>query len=81
MTYGKIYEEFLSKCNCADDIEDFRPCHEMYGVPTISYAIVVWFKDKSKIIYISDKAREFYISDKATDIAREFYISDIGKRI
>lgn len=59
MTYGEIFEEFLSKCNCVNDIEDYRPCYEMYGVPTINYAIVVWLKDKSKIIYISDKAREY----------------------
>lgn len=57
MTYGDIYEEFLLKCNCVEDIEDYRPCNEMYGVPTISYAIVVWFKDKSKIIYISENAK------------------------
>lgn len=58
MTYGDIIKEFEQKFP-EIDYEDCRPCHEMYGVPTINYAIVVWLKDKSKIIYISDKAREY----------------------
>lgn len=58
MTYGDIIKEFEQKFpNLV--YEDVRPCNEFYGVPTINYAIVVWLKDKSKIIYISDKAREY----------------------
>lgn len=58
MTYGDIITEFAQKFPNLD-YEDIRPCNEFYGVPTINYAIVVWLKDKSKIIYISDKAREY----------------------
>ena len=52
MTYGEIEKEFEGKIKNADDIEDFRPCVKMHGVPTIPGAIVVWFKDGSKMIYI-----------------------------
>lgn len=55
-TYEDILKEFREKFPNSD-YEDYRPCHEMYGVPTINYAIVLWLKDKSKIIYISDKAK------------------------
>ena len=58
MTYGEIFIEFLSKIKNSEEIEDYRPCCEDFGVPTIPYAIVVWLKDKSKIIYISDNARK-----------------------
>lgn len=50
MTYGEIYEEFRKKCDC--DVMDYRPCCEMYDVPNIPNAIVVWLKDKGTIIYI-----------------------------
>lgn len=58
MTYGNIISEFEQKFPNID-YDDIRPCHEMYGVPTINYAIVVWLKDKSKIIYISENARKY----------------------
>lgn len=58
MTYGDIISEFTQKFPNLD-YEDIKPCWEFYGVPTISYAIVVWLKDKSKIIYISENARKY----------------------
>lgn len=62
MTYGDIISEFCQKFPNAE-YEDIRPCCEAYGVPTIKYAIVVWLKDKSKIIYISDNARKYFEND------------------
>jgi hypothetical protein len=56
MTYGELEKEFENKIKNPDDIDDFRPCEEMYGVPTILGAIVIWFKDGSKMIYIPNKS-------------------------
>lgn len=55
MTYGELFKDFLQKTNITDNdtiIEDYRPCDQMYGVPSIPNAIVIWFKDGTKIIYI-----------------------------
>lgn len=55
-TYGDIYHEFKSKTGIPGSrINDFRPCIEMYGVPTIPGAIVVWLNDGSRIIYIPEE--------------------------
>lgn len=62
MTYGDIIKEFEQKFPNLT-YEDVRPCIDFYGVPTINYAIVVWLKDKSKIIYISDNARKDFEND------------------
>lgn len=58
MTYGEIFTEFTYVCECNKEIQDWRPCHEFYGVPRIPYAIVVWLEDGSKIIYVSENARK-----------------------
>ena len=52
MTYGEIMEQFCKKVKRSSNITDWRPCEEMFGVPSIPGAIVVWFRDKSKMIYI-----------------------------
>lgn len=55
-TYGDIYDEFCSKFPNAE-IEDYRPAVPMHisqlaeGIPN---AIIVWLKDKGKVIYIAD---------------------------
>ena len=57
MTYEDIYEEFLAKLPKVE-VEDYRPADPMFipqlmrGIPN---GIVVYLKDKSKVIYISDK--------------------------
>lgn len=55
MTYEEIFDEFCKKFPNAK-IEDYRPAVEMY-VPQlskgISNAIIVWLKDKTKVIYIA----------------------------
>jgi hypothetical protein len=61
MTYEEIYEEFCNKFPNAE-IEDYRPADPMYmleknisqlmrGIPN---AIIVWFKDGSKVVYIAN---------------------------
>lgn len=56
MTYEEIYEEFCNKFPNAE-IEDYRPADPMFipqllrGIPN---AIIVWFKDKSKVVYIAE---------------------------
>lgn len=55
MTYGELFKDFLQNTNINNDdtvIYDYRPCDEMYGVPSIPNAIVIWLKDGTKIIYI-----------------------------
>lgn len=55
-TYGDIYNEFCEKFPNAE-VEDYRPADPMF-VPQlmrgIQNAIVVWLKDRSRIIYISE---------------------------
>lgn len=57
MTYGEIFEEFCKKFPNIK-IEDYRPAVPIH-IPQLSKdipnAIIVWLKDKSKIIYIADK--------------------------
>lgn len=55
MTYAEIIKELEGKINDPRKIADWRPCEEMYGVPTIPGAIVAWLNDGSKIIYIPRK--------------------------
>lgn len=53
-TYGDIFEEFLTETHIDRQcIENYRPCCEMFDVPNITNAIVVWLRNGSKIIYIS----------------------------
>lgn len=51
-TYGEIYEHFLESFEPKITVEDYRPCIEMYDVPYISNAIVVWLSDGTKVIFI-----------------------------
>lgn len=54
MTYGDIFEEFLTETHIDRQvIEYYRPCYEMFDVPNISNAIVVWLRNGAKIVYFS----------------------------
>lgn len=50
MTYGEIIDKF-TKQNPELIVKDCRPCCELFDVPNMSNAIVVWLEDGSKIIY------------------------------
>ena len=53
MTYEDIYNEFCKKFPKAK-VEDYRPAFPFYVSELsqpIPYAIVLWLKDRSKIIY------------------------------
>lgn len=53
MTYGDIFEKFVRETYIDEQlIDDYRPCCEMFGVPNIANAIVVWLRNGAKIIYI-----------------------------
>ena len=56
MTYEDIYDEFRDKFPNAE-VEDYRPADPMY-IPQlmgeIPYGIIVWLKDKSKVIYVAE---------------------------
>lgn len=53
LTYEDLYREFLA-CTKVDpeEVNDWRPCTELYGVPYIQCAIIIWLKDKSSLIYM-----------------------------
>ena len=57
MTYSDIYDEFCKKFPNIE-VEDYRPLVEMYisqllrGIPN---SIIVWLKDRIKVIYVTDK--------------------------
>lgn len=52
-TYGDIFEEFIRETHVDRQlIDDYRPCCEMFGVPNIRNAIVVWLRNGAKLIYI-----------------------------
>lgn len=54
MTYGEIFNSFLTKTNIDRSIiEDYRPCCELFDVPNIPNAIIVWLCDGDKIIFIA----------------------------
>lgn len=60
MTYEDIYNNALEKLNInAELVEDYRPASELF-IPElkrqIPKAIIIWLKDKSKIIYIESEA-------------------------
>lgn len=57
MTYGMIFREF-KEVNPTIKVKDYRPCCELYDVPNINNAIVIWFESGTKVIYISQKERE-----------------------
>lgn len=54
MTYGDIYKEFIAKFNCESIVSDWRPCCELFDVPNIDNAIVVWLKSGGKVVYICE---------------------------
>lgn len=52
-TYGDIFNKFLNETYIDKQlIDDYRPCCEIFGVPNIDNAIVVWLRNGAKIIYI-----------------------------
>ncbi len=54
LTYGEIYAMFKRDTSVDDSlINDYRPCKEMYGVPNIPNAIIIWLNNDSRIIYIA----------------------------
>jgi hypothetical protein len=53
-TYGDIFEEFIQKVGCKNEISDYRQCIPFYGYPVIPNAIIVWLKDGSTLIYQTD---------------------------
>lgn len=57
LTYGMIFREF-KEANPSIKVEDYRPCCELYDVPNINNAIVIWLESGAKVIYISQKWRE-----------------------
>lgn len=59
MTYGEIIEKFNNEIKLGDgNYQDCRPCCEMYEVPNIDNAIVVWLNSGNKIIYIAKEESE-----------------------
>lgn len=54
MTYKEIYNSFFEKTNIDRSlIVNYRPCCEMYDVPNISNAILIWLRSGEKIIFIA----------------------------
>lgn len=56
MTYEEIYKEFCKKFPNAE-IEDYTPADPFFIHQLsrgISNAIIVWFKDGSKVVYIAE---------------------------
>ena len=52
-TYEDIFNNFVNETNIDKrTIDDYRPCCEMFGVPNIANAIVVWLRNGAKVIYI-----------------------------
>jgi len=75
MTYGEIQKEFITFTELSSNkIDDYRPCSEMYDVPFIENAIVVWLKNGSKIIYIhkNQKPPSMIITDRKVEIFVKF---------
>ena len=59
MTYGEVFKEFVSVTGIAESaIVDWRPCDEMFDVPTIPGAIVLWLKGGHKLIYIRKEDKD-----------------------
>lgn len=57
MTYGEIYNQFFKKTNIdCSLIEDYRPCCELFDVPSIKNAIVIWLRGGEKIIFIANES-------------------------
>lgn len=53
VTYGAIYRQFLESTKTDETVvEDWRPCSPPYYDTHIDMAIIVWLKDKSRVIYI-----------------------------
>lgn len=54
MTYNEMYNSFFEKTNIDRSlIVNYRPCCEMYDVPNISNAILIWLRSGEKIIFIA----------------------------
>ncbi len=54
MTYQEIYDQFLEKTNIDISlIDDYRPCCELFDVPNIANAILVWLHSGERIIFIA----------------------------
>lgn len=53
MTYGEIYNEYCNLTNNCVQALDYRPCIEMYDVPYVPNAIVIWLTNGARIIYIA----------------------------
>lgn len=54
MTYKEIYNRFFETTSIDRSlIEDYRPCCELFDVPNIPNAIVLWLRSGEKIIFIS----------------------------
>ena len=52
-TYEDIFNNFVNETHIDKQlIDDYRPCCEMFGVPNIANAIVVWLRNGAKVIYI-----------------------------
>ncbi|MCF8018138.1 MAG: hypothetical protein K9L62_01945 [Vallitaleaceae bacterium] len=53
MTYGDIEKRFIEVTNIdVSAIDDYRPYIELFDVPNISGAIIIWLKNGDKIIYV-----------------------------
>lgn len=69
MTYGELYKEFKSKVQLKD--VDWRPCSEMFGVPNVPNAILVYLDDGSKVIYIgAEKPEDEQLLKKLTTCSK-----------
>lgn len=55
MTYEEIFNEFLEKTKIHRELVcDYRPCCNLFSMPNLPNAIVIWLKDETKLIYISN---------------------------
>ena len=56
MTYKEIYQSFLESTNIDRSlIASYRPCCEIYDVPNISNAILIYLRSGEKIIFIANE--------------------------
>lgn len=55
MTYGEIYKQFFNKTGIKPSfVSDYRPCCELFGVPNMPNAIVIWLCSGEKMIFIAE---------------------------
>lgn len=56
MTYKELYDQFFETTNIDRSlIDDYRPCCELFDVPNIPNAIVLWLRSGEKIIFIANE--------------------------